>query len=112
MDRYAAAVLGILHDNINELRGAAERAKKAGKDSQLADIADILGRLGFRYLELTLGKKMSFNVNIRTQEDLPDYRALPAEVRSQLDGALDAIEEYQKGRVLPAKALSSAKVEP
>lgn len=111
MDRYSAAVLGILHDNINELRAAGERAKALGKPAQFAMIGDILGRLGLRYLELSLGKKLHFNVNIRNQDQLPDFRALPPEVQERLNVALDAVEAFERGRVIPAKALASRRLD-
>lgn len=111
MDRHSAAILGILHDNINELRATGATAQQAGQTRTFALIADILGRLGLRYLELSLGKKMSFNVNIRTQDDLPDFRTLPPEVQERLNVALDAVEEFQKGRIITAKALTSTRVD-
>jgi len=111
MDEASAAVLAILHDTINELRDAAEVAKAGHNLRAQALIGDILGRLGLRYLELSLGRKLSLNVNVRSQDDLFDYRTVPAEVRARLDQALDAVDDFQRARALPARALSSERGE-
>ena len=110
IDRSAPGVLAILHDNLNKLVRAAERARGAEKYALEAEIRDIINRAGLRYVELAIGRKMSVNLNLRSQDDLVDYRNLPPEARATLDAALDLMEAYGKGGVVPAKALSSAKV--
>lgn len=101
----------MLHESLNETLASAQEAHAQGKLGLEGDLRDIFHRGGFRYLELTLGKKMSFNVNIKSQDDLPNYRAYPPEVRAAMDAGLDAMEKFQQ-RAIPAKALSSEKMEP
>lgn len=104
LDRGAPIVLAILHDNLNKLVRAANQAHADQKLGLEGDLRDVLNRGGFRYLELTLGKKMQFNVNLRTQDDLVNLRAMPPAMRAEVDRALDAIEAFEQGRTIDATA--------
>lgn len=92
----------------------AEASKTNGKVGQQIEALDVAGRLTLRKLEMTVGKKMSVNVNLKTQEDLSDtaamMRSLPADKRAELDRALDLLDQLGQGNVLPAVALSSIRV--
>lgn len=116
LERTAPTLLRGAYHNMNRIAEAAERARVDKKGELEAKLRDIYGRQSWRGIELTLGKKMSLNVNIRTQEELSEtaerIRALPPEKRAELDRALDLFEEIRKGTMLPATALSSATVEP
>ena len=101
----AAAVLAILHEAIDDLRDAAAAAKAAGKLSIQVDALDRVARLALRYVELVTGKKVAVNMRIASQEDLPDWRALPRDAQDALGAALDAMEAAEPGwwmKELPA----------
>lgn len=110
LEANANPVLGILHDTINELRGVAEHAKAANQRGLQVEALDTVGRISLRYLELTMGRKMSVNVNVRNQDELPDYRTLPPEARRLFDAALDVIEAHRDGVIIETKALTSVNV--
>lgn len=116
MERGSSDVLRLAHYNINKLADAAEKAHDENRLGLEAEIRDILGRQVFRELELTLGKRMSVNLNLRTQDDLSDtatlMRSMTPAQRAELDRALDLIEQIGKGNVLPATALTSAIMKP
>jgi hypothetical protein len=115
LERGAGDDLALVNYNINQLAAVAERARDEGKTGLEIEARDVLGRQGLRKLELTVGKKMSLNVNLKTQDDLEPTAAFlrglsPAE-RAALDAVLDRYDQAQRGHVIPAKALSSGKAE-
>lgn len=109
LDAGTAHVISVWHDAINELRGIAQRAKRKGSLGIAIEANDAVGKLTLHYVDLVLGRKMHVNVNLRTQEDLPDYRARyqrlsPAE-RATVDASLDLLDAVERGRVLEATRL-------
>ena len=115
LDHASAAVLRLAHYNINQLADAAERARKKGTFRDEAALRTALGTNLFRELELSLGRRMSVNVNVASQDELTAtaafWRALPPDQRRALDAAMDAYADAQRG-VLPATAQSSVRMEP
>ena len=56
-------------------------------------------------LELGIGKMSKLNVNVRTQEDLPDYAAWVAGLPPALQASADALlDEWMARRAIPATA--------
>mgnify|MGYP001560328678 FL=1 len=115
LEHASIAVLRLAHYNINQLADAAEKARRDGNLGTEGDLRAVVGQQAFRYLELTLGKRMSLNVNVTSQDELTAtaafWRALPPDQRRALDAAMDAYADTQRG-VLPATALSSVRKPP
>ncbi len=103
LDAGALMVVGVIHDTINEVRALAEKAKRRDQLGHAISALDVAGKLTLRYLDITLGRKMRIDMNVRTQEDLPDYRSLPPEVRAKVDEALNAMDAHRRGRVVEVK---------
>lgn len=107
--------LSLLNHAVNCLMAGADQAESDGKLSLAGDLREKAGRLLMRKVELVVGKKMTMNLNLRTQEDLEPtaafLRSLPPEQRAALDAALDLYAQLQQGTMLPATALSSTQVD-
>jgi hypothetical protein len=84
-------VLATLHYTINRLVRIAERAERNATTDTAIKAYDAAGKLSLRELDFTQGKsRLNINFNLRGQERLPDYRALPEPARRELDRQLDA----------------------
>lgn len=82
-----------------------ERARLAGDDPLVIRAIATTVAAAKDALELGIGKMNKLNVNVRNQEDLPDYGAwvnqLPPALRASADALLD---EWMSRRVLPVTA--------
>lgn len=105
LDDNALIAVAIVHDQINKVLLAADKAATLNKRRLEGYLRSLAITGGLRYLELALGKRMSVNLNLRSQESLPEYRLLPRELKERLDQDLDDLAAFQQGRVIPSKAL-------
>ena len=103
MLRHANLLVSILFDAINEVRDASERRKADKNEPGIIASQRVIGQLAAKGIELGVGKAMRLDVNMRYQEDLPNYNQLPAEVQAALDPVLDAWRE--KRLALPASRI-------
>ncbi|HAM54101.1 MAG TPA: hypothetical protein DCQ64_01270 [Candidatus Rokubacteria bacterium] len=103
MLRHANLLVSILFDAINEVRDASERCKADKNEPGIIASQRVIGQLAAKGIELGVGKAMRLDVNMRYQEDLPNYNQLPAEVQAALDPVLDAWRE--KRLALPASRI-------
>ena len=56
-----------------------------------ARVNEMAGRLGDKKFYQGVGQRVSVSATVRTQEDLPDFEALPPAVQEALTRALDAM---------------------
>lgn len=88
---------GLLFDSINGLRDCEERVRLGDeKDtrealSTEASFINMRGKLALRVIELVQGKHVSMNVNIANQESVPDWEAMPASVREEVEKEIQRI---------------------
>lgn len=98
----AAHSIAVNLDSINELREQAEICKterdrlKAVEPQQSVKWANAhitclhaIGQLAMKTVDAAIGRTMTLNMSIRSQEDLVDWAALPAESQQKLSEALE-----------------------
>ena len=104
-------VISTLFDAINEHRRLGDEAREAGDLESAISAYKAVGQLSARIAEMTIGKKVTMDVNMRHQEDVFDWNLLPPEIREAAEKVLDyranqptVIEgEVVERRPLPAR---------
>lgn len=81
MREYATSTLNIWHDSINYLRALAVKAQEEGSLGLAIFATKEAGRMSQQYVTQHLGKIMNIEGVIRHQQEVPDWKALPPEVR-------------------------------
>lgn len=81
MGEYATATLNIWHDSINYLRSLALQAEADGAIGLAIFATKEAGRMSQQYVTQHLGKTLNVEGVIRHQQEIPDWKTLPAEVR-------------------------------
>lgn len=81
MGEYATSTLNIWHDSINYLRALAVKAQEEGSLGLAIFATKEAGRMSQQYVTQHLGKIMNIEGVIRHQQEVPDWKALPPEVR-------------------------------
>ena len=88
-------VISTLFDAVNEHRRLGDEARDAGDlESAISAYKAVLAGAA-RIAEMTIGKKVTMDVTLRTQEDVPNWGDYPPEVQDKLNAALDAIAAHQ-----------------
>lgn len=81
MGEYATSTLNIWHDSINYLRALAVKAQEEGKLGMAIFATKEAGRMSQQYVNQHLGKTLNVEGVIKHQQDVPDWKTLPADVR-------------------------------
>ena len=84
--RHAHALLAVAFQAIN-----AAKEVMQSPDNQAAQVAasKVAFEMTMKALEMAYGKKVDVAVGVRSQEDLPQWNDVPAEVRAALDKLYD-----------------------
>jgi hypothetical protein len=85
---------------MNELRLAAEQCKIDKDPFNQIGALRVLGAIGMKLVEQAQGKRMTLDVNVRSQEDLVQWNSLSPETRMKLEAAFDAVEREKGTRAL------------
>lgn len=107
--RHANLAVGILFDAINEAREVLEACKRERNAPGALASTRVIGQLAAKAAELGVGKAMRLDVNLRHQEDLPDYGQLPADLQAALDPILDQWREKRLQAPQPRMLMGDAK---
>jgi len=94
---HANDVIANLYWGTNELRRLAGKAEAQDDVFTAAWATHRFVEELRRVTELVVGKTTRLDVTIASQEDLPDWNALPAEVRAALDQAFEQLPPIYAG---------------
>ncbi len=100
LEALAVPVVDIIADSMNELRLAAEQCKIDKDPFNQIGALRVLGAIGMKLVEQAQGKRMTLDVNVRSQEDLVQWNSLSPETRMKLEAAFDAVEREKGTRAL------------
>jgi hypothetical protein len=92
LSAVAHQLVGIVVDSVNELREIASLCRT--KEDYFNEIAAhrAAGMLSYKGIELTHGRKVAVDLNVRSQEDLAQWTDFSPETRMLLEAAFDAAE--------------------
>lgn len=96
LKRYATDAVAVMFDCINQLRVDADEARKIPTERALAVAAmatKSAGSLAKDVIAFTVGHRLDVHVNIRSQEDVPRWEALPVAVRAKFEEAISQAAE-------------------
>lgn len=108
LSNHANPLLAILFDAINQARRVGDKALKAADYRAAASCQQVAGVLALRGVELSIGKRLKVDMRVSSQDDLPNWKALPAEARAKLEQVLDEVRELSEPIPAVARALPLA----
>lgn len=98
LERLAVPLVGILEDSINELRLVADKCKADDDAFNFIGANRVIAQIGLKVIEQVQGKKVSMDVNLRSQEDLIQWDSLTPEEKAWADKLFAALERRGAGR--------------